>query len=98
MFELTSKNLGTVVAGKGIKIEFPYNNIHLITKMTVSCGCGNAYNVPKDNKIVVEYIPREVPPGRDRYMTVKAVSVIFKSSPDSPEVEQQVTFEAEVVN
>ena len=87
MFKLTEIDLGTVHSGKELIVEFPYDNIRLITKTVASCDCAIPSDSNKTKKIVVKFTPKKVPQhlvaeGRSSYNTEKHIEVFYMTPGD----------------
>lgn len=90
MFKLTEIDLGTVQSGKELIVEFPYDNIRLITKTIASCDCAIPSDFNKKKKIVVKFTPKAVPQhlindGRSSYKTEKNIEVHYMTQGDDRE-------------
>lgn len=97
MFELTNVKLGMVKQGRSVKVEYPFRDIYKMVKFESACECNNVYVDGSNKRVVVDYTPRQVPPDRSSYYTVKLVTIFYIPAPGAQEHQQQVTFEATVV-
>ena len=100
MFNTTNINLGVIRVGIQQIIEFPYDNISLITKIKPSCDCSEAYNLASEGKLVVKYTPKPIPVHLKevgQYRKAVSINVTFTTTePGNPEATQTLTFEATI--
>lgn len=100
MFKLINQDLGTKIAGKELILEFPYDNIKVITRMESPCDCSIPSDIRTQNKVVVRYTPKKVPQhlvaeGKNFYKTEKNILVTYLDSNETQRTET-LTFTATI--
>lgn len=99
MFLQKEINVGDIVEGKQVIIDFPYNSINIVS-ITSPCDCSIPRNREKDQIIRVTYTPKSVVPQLREvgYQDItKRIIVKYKSIPDHGELlEQELIFTARV--
>lgn len=82
MFEITTKELGTVIVGVKQVIKFPYKEGGRITTMTSSCGCSNPIDDKVNSEVIVNFLPGNIPEhiiaeGKNSYTFKKFINVSY---------------------
>ncbi len=100
MFKKKLIDLGTVKVGQLQIVEFEYDNIDLITKTEVPCGC-TELNIDSKNKMIkLKYIPSSIPnhlKTQGYYLPLKNV-VIHHKQWDGDDTSTKLEFTAKVIN
>lgn len=98
MFKVKDIDLGDVLEGKELVVEFPYEDIKRVYKMVLFCDCTKINNYRKDQKIVIKYTPKEIPTHLSQVSIVKKATIYYNpESAPYEEAEQTLTFVATVV-
>lgn len=101
MFPVTKISLGEVVAGTQREVYFAYSQVQKIVRMTSPCDCSTPSLVSNESKILVKYIPKQLPKhltskGTTKLAVEKQIFVTYISQQDGKEYTTTLTFTAVV--
>lgn len=85
MFKNTEIDAGHLKVGREVTLEYPYEDIRLVTRITSPCDCTDVKNDWKNNKVVVKYKPKDVPEhlkaiGKYSYSVNKVIEVAYTNT------------------
>lgn len=100
MFKSTTFNLGRIQSEKPVRMEFPYEDIKIITRMESPCECTTPVDKRKESKVTILYTPKRVPvhliqQGQREYSTQKVIKIYYLDKDDNQQFEN-LTFTATI--